>query len=174
MLSLCLIVSSASLPRPRRRGPVNGDECYFWRTTGCHFGDKCRYKHIPDQKGKDRKPWQPWAQPTLCPSSVQETGIHRLTHRRLHLLEQLPWAKNVFCSRMDQNSQKDQSQHSGSKAGIVTRAHTRMSHINQRGATNSSGVVFVLNEKTQGFMAHSDLSLFKGFNLTRKWNCLVN
>uniref|UniRef100_A0A8C6P4D7 Tetratricopeptide repeat domain 31 n=1 Tax=Nothobranchius furzeri TaxID=105023 RepID=A0A8C6P4D7_NOTFU len=45
--------------QPRRRGPVNGDECYFWRTTGCHFGDKCRYKHIPDQKGKDRKPWQP-------------------------------------------------------------------------------------------------------------------
>ncbi|XP_028823628.1 tetratricopeptide repeat protein 31 [Denticeps clupeoides] len=43
----------------RRRGPVNGDECYFWRTTGCHFGDKCRYKHIPDHKGKDRKPWQP-------------------------------------------------------------------------------------------------------------------
>ncbi|KAJ3610583.1 hypothetical protein NHX12_022675 [Muraenolepis orangiensis] len=44
---------------PRRRGPVNGEECYFWRTTGCHFGDKCRYKHLPDQKGKDRKPWQP-------------------------------------------------------------------------------------------------------------------
>ncbi|KAG7524205.1 stress-induced-phosphoprotein 1-like isoform X1 [Solea senegalensis] len=44
---------------PRRRGPVNGDECYFWRTTGCHFGEKCRYKHIPEQKGKDRKPWQP-------------------------------------------------------------------------------------------------------------------
>lgn len=44
---------------PRRRGPVNEDECYFWRTTGCHFGDKCRFGHIPDQKGKDRKPWQP-------------------------------------------------------------------------------------------------------------------
>ncbi|CAL8256381.1 unnamed protein product [Lota lota] len=44
---------------PRRRGPVNEEECYFWRTTGCHFGDKCRYKHFPDQKGKDRKPWQP-------------------------------------------------------------------------------------------------------------------
>ncbi|XP_036403360.1 uncharacterized protein zgc:123010 isoform X1 [Megalops cyprinoides] len=43
----------------RRRGPVNGDECYFWRTTGCHFGDKCRYKHIPEQRGRDRKPWQP-------------------------------------------------------------------------------------------------------------------
>ncbi|CAB1343872.1 unnamed protein product [Coregonus sp. 'balchen'] len=44
---------------PRRCGPVNGDECYFWRTTGCHFGDKCRYKHILEQRGKDRKPWQP-------------------------------------------------------------------------------------------------------------------
>ncbi|XP_061646434.1 tetratricopeptide repeat protein 31 isoform X2 [Phyllopteryx taeniolatus] len=44
---------------PRRRGPVNGDECYFWRTTGCHFGEKCRYKHITDHKGNDRKPWQP-------------------------------------------------------------------------------------------------------------------
>uniref|UniRef100_A0A3Q0SWM8 Zgc:123010 n=1 Tax=Amphilophus citrinellus TaxID=61819 RepID=A0A3Q0SWM8_AMPCI len=53
-LKTCLPVT-----QPRRRGPVNGDECYFWRTTGCHFGEKCRYKHIPDQKGKDRKPWQP-------------------------------------------------------------------------------------------------------------------
>ncbi|KAI5606325.1 tetratricopeptide repeat protein 31 isoform X2, partial [Silurus asotus] len=43
----------------RRRGPVNGDECYFWRTTGCHFGEKCHYKHITDSRGKDRKPWQP-------------------------------------------------------------------------------------------------------------------
>ncbi|XP_028325129.1 uncharacterized protein LOC114477171 isoform X2 [Gouania willdenowi] len=51
--------AAAAAAGARRRGPVNGDECYFWRTTGCHFGDKCRYKHIPDQKGKDRKPWQP-------------------------------------------------------------------------------------------------------------------
>lgn len=56
MFLLCVCVSS----RARRRGPVNGDECYFWRTTGCHFGDKCHYKHIPEQRGKDRKPWQPW------------------------------------------------------------------------------------------------------------------
>lgn len=56
--------------RPRQCGPVNGDQCYFWRTTGCHFGDKCRYKHIPDQKGKDRKPWQPWTRFTLCLSCV--------------------------------------------------------------------------------------------------------
>ncbi|XP_030638746.1 hsp70-Hsp90 organizing protein 3-like [Chanos chanos] len=43
----------------RHRGPVNGDECFFWRTTGCFFGDKCRYRHVPDQRGRDRKPWQP-------------------------------------------------------------------------------------------------------------------
>ncbi|KAK2824293.1 hypothetical protein Q5P01_021468 [Channa striata] len=60
-LKTCLPVTQqvGASAGPRRRGPVNGDECYFWRTTGCHFGDKCRYKHIPDQKGKDRKPWQP-------------------------------------------------------------------------------------------------------------------
>ncbi|XP_059215511.1 stress-induced-phosphoprotein 1 isoform X2 [Centropristis striata] len=60
-LKTCLPVTqqAGAAVGPRRRGPVNGDECYFWRTTGCHFGDKCRYKHIPDQKGKDRKPWQP-------------------------------------------------------------------------------------------------------------------
>ncbi|XP_068578521.1 uncharacterized protein zgc:123010 isoform X2 [Cebidichthys violaceus] len=60
-LKTCLPVTqqAGAAAGPRRRGPVNGDECYFWRTTGCHFGDKCRYKHIPDQKGMDRKPWQP-------------------------------------------------------------------------------------------------------------------
>ncbi|XP_071522085.1 uncharacterized protein [Panulirus ornatus] len=40
------------------KGPVNGDECYFWRTTGCVFGDACKHKHIPRNKGIDRKPWQ--------------------------------------------------------------------------------------------------------------------
>ena len=39
-------------------GPVNGDECYFWRTTGCQFGKSCRYKHIKEHKGVDKKPWQ--------------------------------------------------------------------------------------------------------------------
>ncbi|XP_062318906.1 uncharacterized protein zgc:123010 [Osmerus eperlanus] len=51
--------AAAAAAGQRRRGPVNGDECYFWRSTGCHFGDKCRYKHFPEQRGKDRKPWQP-------------------------------------------------------------------------------------------------------------------
>lgn len=50
------IQQPAGAAGPRRRGPVNGDECYFWRTTGCHFDDRCRYKHIPEHRGKD---WQP-------------------------------------------------------------------------------------------------------------------
>ncbi|XP_036804981.1 uncharacterized protein LOC110487250 [Oncorhynchus mykiss] len=43
----------------RRMAPINGDECFFWRTTGCFYGDRCRFKHKPDQRGRDRKPWQP-------------------------------------------------------------------------------------------------------------------
>ncbi|XP_022098254.1 hsp70-Hsp90 organizing protein 1-like isoform X2 [Acanthaster planci] len=39
-------------------GPVNGNECYFWRTTGCVFGDRCKYKHYKESKGADIKPWQ--------------------------------------------------------------------------------------------------------------------
>lgn len=38
-------------------GPVNGNECYFWRTTGCQFANSCRYRHVPDHKGIDKKPW---------------------------------------------------------------------------------------------------------------------
>ena len=38
-------------------GPVNGNECYFWRTTGCLYADKCRYEHIKKNKGIDKKPW---------------------------------------------------------------------------------------------------------------------
>ncbi|MFT7817092.1 hsp70-Hsp90 organizing protein 3-like [Arapaima gigas] len=56
--TLCASQQAAS-SGSKRKGPINGDECYFWRTTGCHFGDKCRYKHIPAQQGKDRKPWKP-------------------------------------------------------------------------------------------------------------------
>uniref|UniRef100_A0A3B4UND3 Uncharacterized protein n=1 Tax=Seriola dumerili TaxID=41447 RepID=A0A3B4UND3_SERDU len=43
----------------RRRAPVNGDECFYWRTTGCIYGDRCRFKHIPDQQGRNKKTWQP-------------------------------------------------------------------------------------------------------------------
>uniref|UniRef100_A0A3Q3KQI1 Uncharacterized protein n=1 Tax=Mastacembelus armatus TaxID=205130 RepID=A0A3Q3KQI1_9TELE len=47
---------------PPQKGPVapvNGDECYYWRTTGCFYGDKCRFKHIPEQYGRDKKLCQP-------------------------------------------------------------------------------------------------------------------
>ncbi|KAH9518551.1 hypothetical protein Btru_017126 [Bulinus truncatus] len=32
---------------PKQSGPVNGDECYFWRTTGCTFGSDCKWQHYP-------------------------------------------------------------------------------------------------------------------------------
>lgn len=42
--------------RSRRCVPIDGDKCFYWRTTGCFYGDKCRFKHIPDQQGRDKKP----------------------------------------------------------------------------------------------------------------------
>ena len=42
----------------KQSGPVHGDECYFFRTTGCIYGDKCRNKHVSGHQGLDRKPWQ--------------------------------------------------------------------------------------------------------------------
>ncbi len=45
-------------PQEKVTGPVNGDECYFWRTTGCQFGNACRYRHVKEHKGIDKKPWQ--------------------------------------------------------------------------------------------------------------------
>ncbi|XP_033985944.1 hsp70-Hsp90 organizing protein 3-like isoform X1 [Trematomus bernacchii] len=39
--------------------PIAGDECFYWRTMGCFYGDKCRLKHIPDHQGRDKKTWQP-------------------------------------------------------------------------------------------------------------------
>ncbi|XP_064381949.1 uncharacterized protein LOC135330907 [Halichondria panicea] len=37
----------------KKPGPVNGTECYYWRTTGCQFGIQCRYEHLPENKGVD-------------------------------------------------------------------------------------------------------------------------
>lgn len=33
------------------------DECYFWRTTGCIYGENCRNRHIKENKGIDKKKW---------------------------------------------------------------------------------------------------------------------
>ncbi|XP_020908980.1 uncharacterized protein LOC110246938 isoform X2 [Exaiptasia diaphana] len=46
---------SENFQKPKLTGPVNGDECYFWRTTGCSFGERCRNRHIPENKGIDLK-----------------------------------------------------------------------------------------------------------------------
>jgi len=51
-------VAAAVTPATKPRGPVNGDECYFWRTTGCQFTTGCRYRHVPEHRGIDKKPWQ--------------------------------------------------------------------------------------------------------------------
>ncbi|KAI0239606.1 hypothetical protein LSAT2_009654 [Lamellibrachia satsuma] len=47
----------SSKPPVKVTGPVNGNECYFWRTTGCSFGKNCHNKHVPGHKGIDIKPW---------------------------------------------------------------------------------------------------------------------
>jgi hypothetical protein len=46
-----------SIEAQKLSGPVNGNECYFWRTTGCLYADKCRYEHLKKSKGIDKKPW---------------------------------------------------------------------------------------------------------------------
>ncbi|XP_076584859.1 uncharacterized protein LOC143319633 isoform X1 [Chaetodon auriga] len=47
---------SAAAAGSRRCAPIDGDVCFYWRTTGCFYGDKCRFKHIPDQQGRDKRP----------------------------------------------------------------------------------------------------------------------
>ncbi|KAM3624593.1 uncharacterized protein V6R79_025319 [Siganus canaliculatus] len=37
----------------RRCAPIDGDKCFYWQTTGCFYGDKCQFKHTPNQKGQD-------------------------------------------------------------------------------------------------------------------------
>jgi hypothetical protein len=49
---------SSNFSKPKLTGPVNGDECYFWRTTGCSFGDRCRNKHTPESRGVDLKKFE--------------------------------------------------------------------------------------------------------------------
>ncbi|XP_065653385.1 coiled-coil domain-containing protein 39-like isoform X2 [Hydra vulgaris] len=46
-------ISESSNDSSKLSGPVNGNECYFWRTTGCVFENQCRYKHVRGHKGVD-------------------------------------------------------------------------------------------------------------------------
>ena len=52
-LNVCLLLLTRDASK--LSGPVNGDECYFWRTTGCYFAEKCRFRHLPESKGIDLK-----------------------------------------------------------------------------------------------------------------------
>ncbi|XP_068111150.1 tetratricopeptide repeat protein 31 [Hyperolius riggenbachi] len=40
----------------KKKVPHKNNECYYWRSDGCGYGDKCRYRHIPENKGVDKKP----------------------------------------------------------------------------------------------------------------------
>jgi hypothetical protein len=71
--------TKVATPAERESGPVNGDECYFWRTTGCSFGKECRYKHIPSNKGIDKKPWQKWTNTDPRDPVCWWPGFHRAT-----------------------------------------------------------------------------------------------
>lgn len=42
----------------KKKGAAKTSECYYWRSNGCSFGDKCRYRHIPENKGVDKKHWK--------------------------------------------------------------------------------------------------------------------
>ncbi len=59
LLSDVIVLSTTLTPPPthphslKKPGPVNGTECYYWRTTGCQFGIQCRYEHLPENKGVD-------------------------------------------------------------------------------------------------------------------------
>ncbi|CAH2322995.1 tetratricopeptide repeat 31 isoform X1 [Pelobates cultripes] len=48
---------TASINSKKKRA-VKTSECYYWRSNGCSFGDKCRYRHIPENKGVDKKQWK--------------------------------------------------------------------------------------------------------------------
>ncbi|EMP23904.1 Tetratricopeptide repeat protein 31 [Chelonia mydas] len=45
-------------PRPVGREPVRVPptlECHFWRNAGCSYGADCRFRHLPQSKGLDKK-----------------------------------------------------------------------------------------------------------------------
>uniref|UniRef100_A0A8C3RV64 Tetratricopeptide repeat protein 31 n=1 Tax=Chelydra serpentina TaxID=8475 RepID=A0A8C3RV64_CHESE len=49
-------------PRPVGREPVRVPptlECHFWRNAGCSYGPDCRFRHLPQSKGLDKKLAQP-------------------------------------------------------------------------------------------------------------------
>ena len=56
MLVSCIFRPSGAFAGKTRHVTVPEGECYFWRTIGCSYGDRCRNLHKPECKGVDRKP----------------------------------------------------------------------------------------------------------------------
>ncbi|KAM3912573.1 uncharacterized protein RB166_018062 [Leptodactylus fuscus] len=50
--------AAAAALNAKKKVASKTSECFYWRLNGCTFGDKCRYRHIPENKGVDRKPWK--------------------------------------------------------------------------------------------------------------------
>ncbi|XP_053548530.1 uncharacterized protein LOC128640180 [Bombina bombina] len=50
--------TKASFLSSKKKGAAKTTECFYWRSTGCSFGDKCRYKHVPENRGVDRRQWK--------------------------------------------------------------------------------------------------------------------
>ncbi|CAJ0951834.1 unnamed protein product [Ranitomeya imitator] len=42
----------------KKKVSSKSSECFYWRLNGCSYGEKCRYRHIPENKGVDRRPWK--------------------------------------------------------------------------------------------------------------------
>ncbi|KAM9326805.1 uncharacterized protein PAF06_003033 [Gastrophryne carolinensis] len=50
--------AKAAVVIAKKKVPHKTNECFYWRSSGCTYGDKCRYRHIPDNRGVDKKPWK--------------------------------------------------------------------------------------------------------------------
>lgn len=50
--------AAAAAPAKKLTGPVGDGECFFWRAMECYYGANCKYKHIPANKGIDKKSWK--------------------------------------------------------------------------------------------------------------------
>ncbi|XP_069835025.1 uncharacterized protein [Dendropsophus ebraccatus] len=57
-LSISEAQSKAAAANAKKKVISKINECFYWRQNGCTYGDKCRYRHIPENKGIDRKPWK--------------------------------------------------------------------------------------------------------------------
>ncbi|XP_071987465.1 uncharacterized protein [Engystomops pustulosus] len=48
--------SKAAAANTKKKVASKTRECFYWRLNGCRLGDKCCFRHVPENKGADRKP----------------------------------------------------------------------------------------------------------------------